>query len=61
VKVNSGDAEGTDRDSSIVDFVISPLVSLMKDQIENIDSYGIECAYIGETQNEGMIGYNIRR
>lgn len=41
-----------DRSSSVV-VVISPLVSLMKDQVINIKTFGVDCVYIGENLEEG--------
>ena len=40
------------RTNSIV-IVISPLVSLMKDQVQNIGKYGIDSVYLGESHNSG--------
>jgi len=34
--------------------VISPLVSLMKDQLIALDSFGVDCDYIGEKHDEGI-------
>lgn len=40
--------------SSCIVMIVSPLVSLMKDQVENISKLGVDSIYLGESHTEGM-------
>lgn len=44
-----------------VTLVVSPLISLMKDQVDALHSLGVEAAYINSTQEMGEAGRIVRR
>lgn len=50
--VNRDLSSPSTRLSSVI-IVISPLISLMKDQQLNMESYGVEAIHIGEKHDEG--------
>ena len=45
---------GNEEDFSVV-LVVSPLISLMKDQVINIQQFGVEFSYIGDNHSESKV------